>query len=86
MFRLDHKVIKNSVISIALLFGVSLQADLNTGASKTYANGKRVIDGGVTYPAKNGRTGPYLLNTQKVVYLHTAYHSRKYYPSLTCFH
>jgi len=65
MFKLGHKVFKNSIISIALLFGASLQADLNTGASKTYANGKGVIDGGVTYPVKNGRTGPYFVNTQK---------------------
>ncbi len=62
MFKLDHKL-KLSLIGSALLIGLSLSAD--TGASKTYANGKRVVDGGVTYPVKNGMTSAYHVNTQK---------------------
>ncbi len=34
----------------------------DTGASKKYENGKAVIDGGATYPVKNGKTGPYYVN------------------------
>jgi len=34
----------------------------DTGASKKYENGKAVIDGGATYPVKNGMTGPYHIN------------------------
>ncbi len=34
------------------------------GGSGTYANGKFVIDGGVTYPVKDGKTGSYAANTQ----------------------
>ncbi len=35
-----------------------------TGASHTYANGKKVIDGGSTYPDQNGMSGPYHVNPQ----------------------
>jgi len=30
--------------------------------SRTYANGKKVIDGGVTYPVVNGKTSAYYVN------------------------
>jgi len=33
--------------------------------STTYANGKKVIDGGVTYPVTNGKTASYYVNTQE---------------------
>ena len=33
-----------------------------TSASRTYGNGKKVIDGGVTYLENNGRRGPYYVN------------------------
>jgi len=36
-----------------------------SGASRTYENGKKVIDGGMTYPVKNGKTASYYVNTQK---------------------
>ncbi len=56
-----------------ILLGASLIAAASTtlfaadtGASKKYADGiqkgKLVIDGGVTYPVKNGKTGPYYIN------------------------
>jgi cytochrome c len=34
------------------------------GGSGTYANGKFVIDGGVTYPSKENKSGPYAVNPQ----------------------
>lgn len=37
-----------------------------SGASRTYENGKKVIDGGMTYPVKNGKTSSYHVNTQKI--------------------
>jgi len=38
-------------------------ATASTGnASHTYANGKKVIDGGVTYPITNGQSGAYAVN------------------------
>ena len=37
----------------------------NMGGSATYANGKFVIDGGVTYPVKNGKIASYAANTQE---------------------
>ncbi len=37
----------------------------NMGGSGTYANGKFVIDGGVTYPVKNGKIASYAANTQE---------------------
>ncbi len=44
---------------------VSTSAVSATGASNVYANGKKVIDGGVTYPVKNGKTSLYHVNTQE---------------------
>ncbi len=35
------------------------------GGSATYANGKFVIDGGVTYPVKDGKSASYAVNTQE---------------------
>ncbi len=35
------------------------------GGSGTYANGKFVIDGGVTYPVKDGKSASYAVNTQE---------------------
>ena len=42
----------------------SATTTMTTSATTTYANGKRVIDGGATYPVKNGMTGPYHVNLQ----------------------
>ncbi len=38
---------------------------VSTTASATYANGKKVIDGGSTYPVKDGKTSLYHVNTQE---------------------
>ena len=37
-------------------------ADVSDSVKRTYANGKKVIDGGVTYPVVNGKTGSYSVN------------------------
>jgi len=39
-------------------------ATATASATLTYANGKRVIDGGAVYPVKDGKAGPYHVNTQ----------------------
>ncbi len=73
MFILDRKL-KTSIIGSAFLLSALAFSACNAsesktamkvdtaGASKTYSNGKLVIDGGVTYPVKHGKTGPYLVN------------------------
>lgn len=47
-------------------------ADVSDSVKKEYANGKKVIDGGVTYPIVNGKTGAYAANekahTAKIAY------------------
>jgi len=37
-------------------------ADVSDSVKRTYANGKKVIDGGVTYPVVNGKTSSYAVN------------------------
>ncbi len=37
-------------------------ADVSDTVKRTYANGKKVIDGGVTYPVVNGKTSSYYVN------------------------
>jgi len=61
MFKSYHKVV--SIAAVIALASVSAVA--GDDASRTYANGKKVIDGGVTYPVKNGKTAAYYVNTQK---------------------
>jgi len=66
MYKFDRKI-KGLLIGSVLIAGAFLQAGTAT-VSKTYANGKKVIDGGVTYPIVNDATGPYRVNTQKVTF------------------
>ncbi len=56
MFKSYHKIIFSAVATVALVS--SLSAD----GSHKYPNGKLVIDGGVTYPVKNGKTSVYHVN------------------------
>jgi len=59
MFKSYHKLF----LSAAVIATVATSAMAgNTGASRTYANGKKVIDGGATYPVKNGKTSVYFVN------------------------
>jgi len=38
------------------------KAEVSDSVKRAYANGKKVIDGGVTYPIANGKTGAYAAN------------------------
>lgn len=71
MFKLDRK----SLVSISLIAAVSVGLTAcfgeatpgavsfsNGSVSHTYANGKAVIDGGVTYPVVGNRTSVYFVN------------------------
>ena len=72
MFKLDRK----SLVSISLIAAVSIGLTACLGqatpgstsfsngtVSHTYANGKAIIDGGVTYPIVNNETSVYHVNT-----------------------
>lgn len=61
MFKSYRKIL--STVAVVALASVSAMAA--NDASRSYANGKKVIDGGVTYPVKNGKTSSYHVNTQK---------------------
>ena len=61
MFKSYHKLL-SAVAVIALVSGSAMAGD---DASRTYKNGKKVIDGGVTYPLKDGKRASYYVNTQK---------------------
>ena len=53
--KMDKKPAKN-ISSSASATGTT------SGGSTTYANGARVVDGGFTYPVKNGKTSAYYVN------------------------
>lgn len=61
MFKSYHKVVS----AIAMIALTSVSAMAASDASRTYTNGKKVIDGGVTYPVKKGMSSSYYVNTQK---------------------
>ena len=61
MFKSYRKVI--STVAVVALASVSTMAA--SDASRTYSNGKKVIDGGMAYPVKNEKTSEYYVNTQK---------------------
>ena len=61
MFKSYRKLV--STVAVVALASVSAMAA--SDASRTYENGKKVIDGGMTYPVKNGMTSSYHVNTQK---------------------
>jgi len=74
MFKLSHKrLITISAVAAAVTFTACVGADTGTSSSvegktryvvsHTYDfNGKKVIDGGVSYPIVNGFSGPYAVN------------------------
>jgi len=63
MFKLDRKLAVLAA-SATLLFSAANAMD--TGATKKYDfNGKAIVDGGVYYPVKNGKTGPYYVNPSR---------------------
>jgi len=61
MFKSYRKLL--STVAVVALASVSAMA--SSDASRTYANGKKVIDGGMAYPVKDGKTSEYYVNTQK---------------------
>ncbi len=65
MFKLDRKLILSaSVFTAAALFVAGCAAG-GLGFSKSNSiNAQPSIDGGVFYPAANGKTGPYLLDSK----------------------
>ncbi len=65
MFKLDRKLIISATVSA--LFTASGIAGT---ASDTYSNGKKVIDGGVTYPVVDSKRGNYVISPQKESYMH----------------
>lgn len=72
MLKINKLIISASIAASAALFmtacnsGASAAGASHTGATSAqtaYANGKAVIDGGVTYPVVNGQTSDYLVDT-----------------------
>ena len=57
MFKSYRKFLLSAAVAAA-----TTTVAFAAGASHTYANGKKVIDGGVTYPVKNGLTSVYHIN------------------------
>ena len=59
MFKSYRKLFLSAAVIAAATTSVMAG---DTGGSRTYSNGKKVIDGGVTYPVKNGKTSSYFVN------------------------
>jgi len=59
MFKSYHKLFLSAAV-IAAVTTSAMAGD--TGGSRTYTNGKKVIDGGSTYPVKNGKTSVYFVD------------------------
>ena len=61
------KSYRNLMLSAVAIAAASTSLFAGSGAtysdsSRTYANGKKVIDGGTTYPVKNAKTSAYFVN------------------------
>ncbi len=65
MFKLDRKlIITASAAAAVALFTLGCNGGETGTTASTKVNGKATIDGGVTYPVVNGKTGPYYVNPQ----------------------
>ena len=62
MFKSYHKLLLSAVVVAAATTSVAFAGDKST--SRTYENGKKVIDGGATYPVVKGKTSSYFVNTK----------------------
>ncbi len=62
MFKSYHKILISATLALAVTTVASLAGN---NESRTYPNGKKVIDGGSTYPVVDGKTASYFVNTQK---------------------
>ena len=56
------KSYRNLMLSAVVVAAASTTLFAGSDASRTYANGKKVIDGGVTYPVKKGMSSLYHVN------------------------
>jgi len=65
MFKLEqYKILAVSCIATATLMTTCQGKDLESSAYGGLWNAKEDISGGVYYPIKDGKTGPYKVNTQ----------------------
>ena len=62
MFKSYHKILISATLALAVTTVASIAGN---NESRTYPNGKKVIDGGSTYPVVDGKTASYFVNTQK---------------------
>jgi len=60
MFKSYRKILLSTVLVAAATSTAAFAGD--KAVSHTYENGKKVIDGGVTYPAVNGKRAAYFVN------------------------
>ena len=60
MFKSYHKILLSTVLVAAATATTAFAGDKSV--SNTYANGKKVIDGGTTYPVVKGKTSSYYVN------------------------
>ncbi len=65
MFKLDRKLIVSASVAAAVaLFAVGCVGGDATPVASPSASAKLGIDGGLSYPVVNGKTGPYYVNAQ----------------------
>ena len=73
MLKINKLIISASIAASAALFMTACNSEASasgashtgaTAAATAYADGKAVIDGGVTYPVVNGKTSDYVVDTQ----------------------
>jgi len=62
MFKSYRKIVLSTVLVAAVTSTAAFAGDKTV--SHTYVNGKKVIDGGVTYPTVDGKRSAYFVNTQ----------------------
>jgi len=62
MFKSYHKVLLSAAVLAAATTTMAFAGDKSS--SRVYANGKKVIDGGATYPVVKGKTSSYYVNAK----------------------
>jgi len=62
MFKSYHKVLLSAAVLATATTTTAFAGDKSS--SRVYANGKKVIDGGATYPVVKGKTSSYYVNTK----------------------
>ncbi|MBE0492639.1 MAG: c-type cytochrome [Sulfurospirillum sp.] len=65
MFKLElYKTLAATLLATTMLTGIAQAQESDTAAYNGLWNAKKDISGGVHYPFKDGKTGPYVLNPQ----------------------